>query len=480
MLKLILNNTPANVDQGVAIMFTIIFVLVAGAAIFFLQRGIRKERNRYMAEKLDVGEMDRAGFDDMMTRRFATATKNTYFSVMFIEINEAKDLKESFGEKQYQFILDTLIKRFYKVLPKSTKICLYDYDLIAAVINEDLDRKPLSDLSSFCIIEGHRAITLVTRVQIEVDISIGVASYNAFSATYEQFRQNLELSVAASKRNGLNKFTIYSADLLGADSEEIKYYQEIKAAIEANEFTLYYQPIYDLNSNQPVGYESLLRWNHKTLGVVSPSKFLTILEQSGDITWVGNWAFTQLLKTAEEYRTRHPDKHVLFTMNLSPKQLMSATLVEDFRKALRKFNKVPAADICMEIVEFAMFDKMQAVADNIEKLQQCGFKIAIDDFGLEMSSLKMLENIHVDWIKLDKKFVEQSKDDFLFGGLIGTLVGFAERSGSKIVAEGVEDDVIVEYLKDCKIQYGQGYYFGKPLPAADYFSSSASAAQKAS
>lgn len=472
MLQLLL-NTHANVDSGVGIMFTIIFILAAGAAIFFLQRGIRKERSRYMAEKLNIGEMDKEGFDEMMTRRFATANKNTFFSVMFVEISEAKDMKESFGEKQYQFILDTIVKRFYKILPKSTKICLYDYDLIAVVMNEDLDRKTLSEFASFCIMEGHRAITLITRVQVEPNLSIGIASYNAFSPNYEQFRQNIELSVAASKRSGINKFTIYSSDLLGTDSEEIKYYQEIKAAIDANEFTLYYQPIYDLNTNKPVGYESLLRWNHKTLGVLSPNKFLTILEQSGDINWVGNWAFSQLLKTADEYRTRHPDRHVVFSMNLSPKQLMYPHLVDDFKKTLRQYTRIPAADICMEIVEFAMFDKMKEVSDNIEKLQQCGFKIAIDDFGLEMSTLKMLENLHVDWIKLDKHFVEQSKEDFLFGGLVSTLVGFAERGNSKIVAEGVEDEIIAEYLKDCKIQYGQGYYFGKPLPAEQYFSASA-------
>lgn len=472
MLSLILNDESDSVvtNSGVAIMFTIIFVLAAGAAIFFLYRGIRKERNRYIAEKLNIGEMDKAGFDEMMTRRFATANKNTYFSVMFIEISDAKNMRESFGGKQYEWIVDTLLKRFYKVLPKGTKICLYDYDLFAAVINEDLDRKALSDLASFCIMEGHRTIPLITRVQVEPDLSIGIASYNAFSANYEQFRQNLELSVAASKRSGLNKFTIYSSDLLGTDSDEVKYYQEIKAAIEANEFTLYYQPIYDLNTKQPVGYESFLRWNHKTLGVLAPNKFLNILEQSGDINWVGNWAFAQLLKTAEDYKRKYPDKHVVFSMNLSPKQLMYSHLVEDFRRTMRQYTRVPASDICMEIVEFAMFDKMSEVGDNIEKLKQCGFQIAIDDFGLEMSSLKMLENLHVDWIKLDKRFVEQSKDDFLYGGLVGTLVGFAERNNSKIVAEGVEDDVIVDYIKGCNIQYGQGYYFGKPQPAEQYFS----------
>ena len=97
-----------------------------------------------------------------------------------------------------------------------------------------------------------------------------------------------------------------------------------------------------------------------------------------------------------------------------------------------------------------------------------GFKIAVDDFGLEMSSLKLLENINFDWIKLDKKFIEQAQDDFLIGGVVETLVGFSDRKNCKIVAEGVENDVIYNYVKDLKIHYGQGYYFGKPLPYDGY------------
>lgn len=461
------SGQTAEMQTGVAVLIGALTLLCCMAAIFFLFRGVKKERNRYASEKLKVGEFDKTSFDELLARLFRAPSKNTHFSVMYFEIHDATGIKETYGEKQYEAIISTLTERLYGVLPESTKICVYQSDLLAAIIEENLDKKALSDLSEFCLTECHKPIRLITRINVETDINIGATSYNAFSANFDQFRANLELSLAAAKRSGLNRYVIYSSEMMDSESQEYKYYQEIKSAIEAKEFTLYYQPIYDLSTRKVFAYESLLRWNHRTLGVLAPNKFLHIMEQSGDINWVGVWAFEQLLGTLQRHKNLHPDESVILTLNLSPKQLMNPSLTDEFRRVLKKY-KVSADEICLEIVEFAMFDKMPVVAENIEKLTQCGFKIAIDDFGVEMSSLKLLETLRADWVKLDRSFIEQSKDDFLIGGIVDTLVEYAEQNGIKMIAEGVEDDVTLDYVNERKIPYGQGYYFGKPKPPADY------------
>ena len=207
---------------------------------------------------------------------------------------------------------------------------------------------------------------------------------------------------------------------------------------------------------------------HPTLGILTPFKFLPIMEQTGDINWIGSWAFEQLLRTQTKHYKEHPeDSELIFSLNLSPKQLMYPHLAEEFRKIYKRF-KIPAKNICMEIVEFSMFDKVPEVSSNILKLTQMGFRIAVDDFGLEMSSLKTLEGLQFDWVKLDRKFIEQAQDDFLIGGVVEALVGFAERKNFAVVAEGVEDEVILDYIKGLKIGYGQGYYYGKPQPPEEY------------
>jgi EAL domain-containing protein (putative c-di-GMP-specific phosphodiesterase class I)/GGDEF domain-containing protein len=456
-----------ELKSGVAIFLSILIVVIFVVAIFFLYRGIKRERHRYIGEKLKINDLDRAGYENMLDHKFRSANKHTHFSVMYIELQDAKGMKNAFGEKQYGDIIDTLSERFYNVFPKGTKICVLETDLIAAFIDEDLDKSSLSSLASFCLTEGCKPISLITKVKIEPDLNIGINSYNSFNTTVESFNQNLDYALAAAKRSGLNRYVIYSADLMDKESEEYKYYQEIKSAIEANEFTLYYQPIYNLVENTVCAYESLLRWNHHTLGVLAPNKFLQIMEQSGDINWVGIWAFEQLVSARARYVEKNPESGVVFTINLSLKQLLNNELCDEFRRILKK-HRAAASDFCIEISEGAMFDKRNVVVENVQKLHQCGFLIAIDDFGLEMSSLKMLENITVDWVKLDRAFVEQSKEDFLMGGVVNTLVQFADKKRYKVIAEGIEDDVVLDYIKGVKIGYGQGYYFGKPLPPEEY------------
>lgn len=456
----------STLNTGASIVLTILVpILVAGAGVFLFFR-VRRERGRFISGNLKKGTLDKEGFDEFLKKRFASANKSTRFTVFYVEINDAKPLIESFGEKQYRNAVNTLEDRFYKFFPRGSRICSYEYDSIMVYTEEDMTKKDISDLAAFCLLEGHKSIGMLTRVKLELDINIGVCSYNAFSADFQTFKQNLELALATSKRNGLNRFIVYSSELMGTDTEEYKYYQEIKQAIEDEEFTLYYQPIYDLQQNKPIAYESLVRWNHKTLGVLSPAKFLPIMEQSGDINWVGTWAFEQMLLTYSRHKEKSNDG-IFFTMNLSPKQLMNPKLVEDLRHILKKY-RVNANEVCLEIVEFAMFDKVPQVAENIERLTQSGFKMAIDDFGLETSSLKMLDNLQVQYVKLNKNFVDQSQDDFLIGGVVDALIGYAEKENISIVALGVEDDVTVDYLKERKIQCGQGYVLGKPLPPEEY------------
>ena len=452
--------------SGVQILLTILVPLLAAGAIVFLFFRIRWERGRFISNKLKQDSLDKEAFDQLLKKTFAGANKSTSFTVFHIEINDAKPMIEVFGERQYQVAVGALEDRFFKIFPRGSRICNYDYDTLMVFTEENMTQKEISDIASFCLMEGHKSIHMMNHIKLDFDLNIGVCSYNAFSANYDAFRQNLELALAASKRSGLNRFVLYSSELMGSDTEEYKYYQEIKKAIEDKEFTLYYQPINDLQQRQTIGYETLLRWNHKTLGVLPPAKFLTVMEQSGDINWVGAWAFEQML-VAFSRRKQKVQDDIFFSMNLSPKQLMNPKLVEDLRRILKKY-KVNASDICLEIEEFSLFDRVPQVSENIERLTQSGFKLAIDNFALETSSLKMLENLNVFLVKLNKDFVEQSQDDFLIGGVVDALVRYAEKEGFRIVASGVEDEVTVGFLKGRRIDCGQGYFFGKPQPPENY------------
>ena len=457
-----------NLNTGVYILLVVLFFLFCVGACVFLFFGIRRDRRRLIAEKYKIKELDRSGFEELLKHKYDVATADTHFSVMLVQIDGMTDMKTSLGERQVKKITQMLRERIVRVIPHGSKICDYDDEKLAVYIEEHMDNIGLTNIAMVTISECNKPVTLLTRAKLNINVNLGIASNNEFSADAVSMLQNIELALVTARKGGLNKFVIYSEELAETQTEEYKQYQEIKTAIAEHQFTLFYQPIYDVNKNKPIAYESLVRWLHPTLGVLTPFKFLPIMEQTGDINWIGSWAFEQLLRTQTKHYKEHPeDSELIFSLNLSPKQLMYPHLAEEFRKIYKKF-KIPAKNICMEIVEFSMFDKVPEVSSNILKLTQMGFRIAVDDFGLEMSSLKTLEGLQFDWVKLDRKFIEQAQDDFLIGGVVEALVGFAERKNFAVVAEGVEDEVILDYIKGLKIGYGQGYYYGKPQPPEEY------------
>ena len=461
-------DSQLNLDKGVYILLVVLFFLFCIGASVLLFFGIRRDRNRLIAEKYKIRELDRLGFEEMLKHKFETAREDTHFSVMLIRIDGMTDMKTSLGERQVKKITQTLRERIVRVIPHGSKICDYDDECLAVYIEEHMDNIGLTNVAMVTISECNKPVTLLTRAKLNINVNLGITSNNEFSSDAVSMLQNTELAVVTAKKGGFNKFVIYSEELAETQTDEYRQYQEIKTAISEHQFTLFYQPIYDVNKNKVVAYESLVRWVHPTLGVLTPYKFLPIMEQTGDINWIGTWAFEELLRTQTKYYKDHPENEdMIFSFNLSPKQLMYPHLAEEFRKIYKNF-KIPAKNICMEIVEFSMFDKVPEVSSNILKLTQMGFKIAVDDFGLEMSSLKTLEDLKFDFVKLDRKFIEQAQDDFLIGGVVETLVGFAERKNFGVVAEGVEDEVILDYIKGLKIGYGQGYYYGKPKAPEEY------------
>lgn len=448
--------------SGVAVFLTILCVLVAVPLIWLLYRGVMKDRARFADAKLSSNNLTQKSFDELLMRRFRMAGKRTAFACMRIEIHDAQSQAEAFGETGFKNAVLALTTRIEKVFPNTAKVCRYAYDTITVLIDHGYSAEELSDFASFVILECKKPVEVAAGLVLEADVNVGVCQYNEFSNTYPQFWSNLEFALVESKRSGVNSFVLYTAELVNRESEEYKYYREIKEAIERNEFTLFYQPIVDIRTGDTVALESLLRWNHRTLGILPPSKFINIIEQTGDINWVGMWAYEQLLKQKRVWEQKFPEHPVLLTMNLSPKQLSSEELVDELRRIARKYRVLPR-EICFEIVEFALFDKMGTIRSNLEKMKAAGFTIAIDDYDLERNTFAMLEQVKVDYVKLERKFIESTRENMVAEGLVKTLVQYAQENRIQLVAEGIEDEQSVAVIRDMGIFLGQGYYYSRPV-----------------
>lgn len=459
MINMLLSS-GLTLDKGTMYLFLIVLVILSIVILLLLVRSVKKERGK-LGELTGQKEMVTVDDFDDFIRKKIQVSKKTPFTLFLLEISDSKSLIKSFGLQQYENAIDIMISNVRLLINDNLKISKQDEDSIIIYMKGSLSVKNLTQLCSMILTETEKSILIAGALKLDFDVNIGVASFPESGNKLEVLKQNLQLALVSAKRKGINQAAIYDTNLSNKETKEYKSYVEIKNAIENKEFTLYYQPMVDLSSLEVFGAESLLRWNHKERGVLPPSKFLSILEHTGDINWVGFWAMEQLIKQAGQWKSQYPDRKLMLSMNLSPKQLMNPQLCDEMRRIIKKY-RIAAKDFCLEIVEFAMFDSVEQVKDNITKLRQMGFQVAIDNYGLEFSSLNRLNTMTVDIIKLNRGFIKQSKENEMAAQIIRMLIKFANEKEIKIIAEGIEDEEVLSYVKELGIKYGQGFYFAKP------------------
>ncbi len=455
-------NAGETIDQmkpGVQTFLSVFFVVIFCALAVFLFFRIRWERNRYIAEKLKTENVGKQGFDEMIARRFRTAKKNTHFTVMFVRMLESTDLLRSLGDKQYRAVMNELQERFFAVLPKGTKISVYENDLFAIYFEGDLDRKAVSDLAAFCLAEGGKPITLVTKIKVTVKLIIGASLFGyAKKTTVEQFYANVRHALMLAEAKGANRYVIHSPEVDYADDENVKFYQDIRKAIENGEFSLSYQPIMSMD-RKLIAYESFLRWNHKEYGMMRANRFLPMLVQSGDIQRIGMDAFTQMCLTVNRYHAQKEDR-VIFSMNFSTRQMLLSSFADDLYRILKRCH-LSVSDICIEVSDF----KTPEVLETLKKMRDRGFRVAVDGFNMEESSdmLNELQILSPEWIKLPISFIQQCETNFFAKGMVDMLERFAKETGIKLIATRIETEEEAATAQKMGIGYGQGQFFGEEV-----------------
>lgn len=454
------------IDYNTALLFVGIFIVVALVMIIFMIRGVKRDRKKIMQSLATKDTMSPEIFQQLIYRAYEKANKKTKFTLYYMKLIDVPDIITTFGKEVYDDAVDKLITRLENTFPWSVKTCKYAEDIIAIFTTEPMTVKETKDHAEYMAFEAKKVHVVAANLRFAISFNIGVNEKNEFNKTPEEFWQNVEIALEAAVKAGENTYAVYSSELTNRETEEYKFYQEVKRGIEEKEFELYYQPIVDLKTKEIVAYESLLRWNHKTLGVLPPSKYLNIIEQSGDIIWVGSWAFEELAKQYVVMSQKNASKKLLMAMNLSYKQVMSDTLINDFRRIAKKYH-ISADCFCFEINDLADINKNDAFKNTVMKYRQAGFLIAVDSYGLEANSLTLFEKMDIDVIKLDQDFLIRAENSFLLGNLMSMLNKYSEKKNTMLIEERVETEEQAKLAEKFGIRYGQGYYFGEPKSAAE-------------
>lgn len=452
-----------RINDGAAVFLAIVIVLATIGLSYLLFKSVKKEQKKYNDEQASYieGVLTKT---EMIANITSYISKSNFleFSLLLIDLDNIPNLVNTFGQNETNSIIEKLAYTVLDTLPKRVDLARFDEDKFLVFVKGEYDRKDAINLTKEILEAIRKPIKVYGESVITVTASIGVSFFPAHGRNFKALNSSLEMATYICKRSGGNQYNIYSAELNEKESENLEYYHQIKNAIKNKEFDLYYQPMIDCENNKIYGFEGLLRWNHPELGILSPYKFINIMEQSGDINWVGLWGLETLITKYEDLRRKYPDVEFKLSMNMSPKQLANPTLVNDFQKVIKR-QKMPAKTIIIEIEEFALFEKHETVKKNIKMLSELGFGIAVDGFGLDYGALTKIDVMPIDIIKLDNDFLNEETDSFVKEKFASLLISYSTDQHKTIVCEGIEDLNMLNKALARRIYLVQGYYFSKPM-----------------
>jgi EAL domain-containing protein (putative c-di-GMP-specific phosphodiesterase class I) len=274
--------------------------------------------------------------------------------------------------------------------------------------------------------------------------------------------KNAEVALYVAKKQGKNQYAMYSTELIATEQFNVSYYQEIKKSIKNDEFLLYYQPILDIKTGKIIGLESLLRWKHPTMGILSPGKFLNVMDLTGDITWFGAWGFEKIVKQYAVWKKQLRLRDIFISTNLSPKQLVMENLARTFFDIVRK-NDFDAESFCLEILDYYTVIKNPMATDNLREFRRYGFRLAIDDLGDRFELLDDLDKIPANIIKIDREDVLKIQNGFEESVNIIRIINAAVQKQKVVIAQGIETPEMITMMANSQVRFMQGYFFSQPI-----------------
>jgi predicted signal transduction protein with EAL and GGDEF domain len=326
-------------------------------------------------------------------------------------------------------------------------------------LNEPNDALSLAERQVGLIARSFR----VAEHDLQISASVGIALYPGNGQTADELLMNADAAMYHAKGAGKNGHRFFDASMNSNARKQLQLLQDLRSAVDQQQFKLYYQPKFDAGHGRPVGAEALLRWEHPTLGLLQPDTFIDLAEKTGLIIPIGEWVLNEACRQMREwYVLGYTDWRI--AVNLSALQFCHAGLVQSVAKALATHH-LPANSLTLEITETTAMSDADASMTVLQELSEMGVDLSIDDFGTGYSSLMYLKRLPANELKIDRGFVRDLEHDSDDAAIVSAIVALGQALGLRIVAEGVETGVQQDFLTQLGCDSLQGYLLGHPLPA---------------
>ncbi|MGJ8682462.1 putative bifunctional diguanylate cyclase/phosphodiesterase, partial [Paraglaciecola sp.] len=430
--------------------------------------------------QLNTRELEKIAMNDWLTglpnrnmlnlqiKKLLPSVGNVYqtLTVLFLDIDKFRKINDTHGHDVGDTFLVHAAQRIATCIGERDLLFRFGGDEFVLIVLEkpNQDRAPV--LASK-IIDSFREPIATNDLLFYTSTSIGIASTEESTTKIEELIRQSDIAMYASKDAGGGQYSIFNEKMQRSALRKVEIENEVRNALENDEFSFALQPQVDISSGKLLGFEALIRWFHPTRGFVPPDEFIPIIENSEYMINIGHWGIKQAFLILEKL-DELGFKNLKVAVNLSASQFLDPDLIPFLAGQLKLFDR-DASQIELELTERTLVADIEQTLDTMHQLKKMGFLFSIDDFGTGYSSLAYLKQMPVDIIKIDRSFVSNMENNSADMQIVSSIIAMVKKLGMTVVAEGIENSVQMKILKNLQCTIGQGYFISRPIPENDLY-----------
>lgn len=406
-------------------------------------------------------------FNDRLAQAIAQSQRHRkYGALMMIDLDNFKALNDTKGHHIGDELLKQVASRIQALLREGDTLARIGGDEFVVLLEGlSFDGEETALQSEQFALRVKHSINqpyMLLGYEHTCSPSIGVVLFHGHDKSKETLLKQADIAMYHAKKLGRNRVCQYDPAMQESVEHKTLMESELKTALAKEEFILFYQPQIDANGII-VGVEALVRWNHPTKGLVPPNAFIPLAEETGDIIPLGAWVMREACRQLFVWLEKYPNLFLHVAINVSVKQFQEASFYDTVSSVMQEMH-VPSSRVTLELTESLILENVHEVIAKIEALRSLGVRFSLDDFGTGYSSLSYLKRLPLDELKIDQSFVRDINHDNNDAMIVKTIIEMAQNFDLHVIAEGVEDEEQLMYLKENGCNLFQGYFFGKPMP----------------
>lgn len=446
--------------------YVFITALLIYGLIRYLVKRLKKEEDKlfeYAYEDHLTQLPNRRLFYSDLVQKTQNFQEESRLSLLLIDVDNFKYVNDLHGHNYGDGVIVEIANRLKELVQEQMFLYRIGGDEFAIFIE---GIQSTEEIKSFAIsLRDNFKKNFQLKYAFPITISIGIAILPDHTLNMNDLVRYADVALYKAKEAGKNTYMLFEATLKKHMEEKIIYENKLKQALENDEFVLYYQPQIDLITGEIRGFEALIRWISKDLGLVSPAKFIPIAEETKLIIEIGKWVLDEAVLFISQLNNEKNYNYTI-SVNISAIQWLKEDFEEMITDTLNKYN-FPASNLELEITESILINSFEGAISKMNRLRKLGIKVALDDFGTGYSSLNYLKQMPITTLKIDKTFIDDIFSEKLNQAILNTIIALGHTIGLEVVAEGVETQEQVQYLFDNQCDNIQGYFFSKPVCESD-------------